>query len=564
MQFMPFPQGSKPGSRPLPEKWSNMVSFLRRRVPFITEALGVIPVLVNDNLQRPVQSDGKTIQINPDLWDMMCDVAHQNEGQEPWFPTDNAGMAYMTLRSCLQMVLKYDQRRGTRDRKIWSEAVNNVTNQMLVDIFKLEPFNYQNGTVKQRQLQEVLAASGHYDSRFFGKSVDDVYRVLELERAKDPDDDDDPSDGQNPDKPEGDGEPNEDPGQGKGKPPKKDKKDDDQKPEDKDQDGKPQQGEEQQQDGGGEGDQQDDQPQQDPQQGQNPNPQQEPEQDESGGDGEGEDSEGDGEEDDDGGEQDGGDGGNSPCQSPSEMMGDDLGDGVPDSGMNDDLGQLVNNACADYLERHGDKLAGTGSAASREVQMAKEKPKVTLTQVLKKIRDVLPGYQWSYRKPSRSDMAHFIQTGKRTRMPSASPDPSDLIRELVIVIDFSASMGEDEIKKALSIFRKAFEHTGKGRKIRVIGFTEYVVFNEEFTEHTASHIKVGFSGGTNIFSALKFIDDERIRPSAIILVTDGCCHTLDKIRTWHYLPRLRTILVQSPPHFAAMFPGITFPCDEIM
>ena len=557
MQFNPFPTGSKPGSRPLPENWSNMVSFLRRRVPFITEALGVIPVLVNDNLPRPVQSDGKAIQVNPDLWNVMCDMAHHPEATDPWFPTDNAGMAYMTLRSCLQMVLKYDQRRGFRDRKIWAEAVDNITNQMLVDIFKMEPFNYKQGTDKHRQLQDVLSSTGRYDPRFFQQTVEQAYAILELEREKESDEDP-PEGGEGP---EGKGKPNDESGKGKGKSKKDDKKD-----EDKDDQGKPEKGEGEGQpgegQGGGEQDQEDS--------GQNPNPQpaggagadeqeqgeHEPESGEGDGDEE-EDGEGEGDDDDD-------DQGGAEAPSPQNMMGDDLGDGVPDSGINDDLGQLVDNACADYLERHGEKLAGTGSAAAREVKLAKEKPKVTLTQVLKKIRDVLPGSQWSYRKPSRSDMAYFRKTGKRTRMPSSTPDPSDLVRELVIVIDFSASMDEPEIKKALNIFRHAFKHTGKGRKIRVIGFTTHVVFDDEFTEHTADKVRVGFSGGTNIFSAMQYIDDQKIRPSAIILCTDAECSTLDLIRRWHYLPRLRTILIRASAWGKAAMPGIVFDCDEIM
>jgi predicted metal-dependent peptidase len=527
-----------------------MVSFLRRRVPFITEALGVVPVIVNDHLPRPIQSDAKAIQVNPDLWDMMCEVAHQNEGQEPWFPTDNAGMAYGVLRSCLQMVLKYDQRRGTRDRKIWAEAVNNITNQMLVDIFKMEPFSYHQGSEKHKQLVDFLTSTGEYDPRFFDKGVEDAYSILELERAKE--DDEEPPEGG--DGPEGEGKPNKEPGQGSkpSKDPKKDqdKKDDDQDPQKKKDGDKPNQDGQEDEGDGGQDDQQNPKPK--PQPGQDPSESEEEEEQEQDGGGNGGEGEGDGDADD------------QPCQSPSQMFGDDLGDSVPDSGMNDDLGQLVNNACADYLERHGQLLAGTGNAASREVRIAKEKPKITLTQVLKKIRDVLPGYQWSYRKPSRSDMAHFLQTGKRTRMPSASPDPSDLVRELVIVIDFSASMGEAEIKKALNIFRHAFNHTGKGRKIRVIGFTTYVVFDEEFNEHTADKVKVGFSGGTNIFSALKYIDDKKIRPSAIILCTDGECNTLDRIRTWHYLPRLRTILIRASAWGKAYMPGIVFEADEIM
>lgn len=543
MQTFNLPTGHQPGSRPLPENWANMVSFLRRRVPFLTEALSVLPILVNDDLPRPVQTDGKALQVNPDLYDRMCEIAHP-EGQDsdtPWFPTDQAGMAYMILRSCLQLVLRYDQRRGTRRRKVWAESVDNVTNQMLVDIFKLEPFGYTQGSEKHKQLVKYLKSTGRYDPRFFGKTADEIYDILVDER---PDEDEPPpSDGSGP---EGDGKPNDQKGEGNSKkPPKKDSDTED----DKDQDGQ------------GKGDGQDDQDQnQDQQQpsGGKP-PQNKPDQDQQ-------DQNGDGDQDGDqgkGAQPQDQTGGNQPL-TPQTMMGDDFGDNVPNSGINDDLGQLVDNACADYLERHGQLLAGTGSVASREVRLAKEKPKISLRQVVKKLRDVLPQWVWSYRKPSRSDLAFFLKTGKRTRMPSASPDPGDLLRELIIVIDFSASMGEKEIKHALNVFREAFKYTGKGRKVRVIGFTTHVVFDEEFTEHTVDRVKVGFSGGTYIYSAMEHIDRMKYRPSAIILLTDAECSSLDKIRVWHYLPRLRTILVNHSAWGKANMPGTVFEIDQVL
>ena len=532
-----IPSGLKAPTRPLPPEWGDLASLLRRRVPFLTEALSVLPLVVNDTLEYPVQTDGKAIQVSPDLYDAMSEF-RRAEGL-PWFPTDNAGRAYYILRSCLHTVLRYDQRRGWRGKKVWAEAVDNVVNQMLRDLFLMEPFDYKNHPEKRRAMEAFMDSTGRYDSRFFQKSVEETYEILQAERdAEQPNQPEPPPEGtkgNNPDKPEGDGPSNKQPGEGEDDdaPPDdeeekegKDQGEKDDKPEGDDED------QDQDQDGEGEGSGDDDD--------------------------EGEDGDpGDGDE----GEPQDGDGQPQPGQ--GDPCGDDFGADVPDSGIPSDLGELVDNNCKDYLERHGEALAGLGNAFSREVKAAKEKPPILLSQVLKKIRDVLPGMVWSYRRPSRSELSSKLQQGKAMRMPSASQNPGDLVRELVVIIDLSSSMDEREIRTAIQIFFEAFKFTGKGRKIRLIGFTTEVVFDVEFTEHTAETVKFNHAGGTNIYCSLQHILDQKIRPSAVILVTDGECSTLPQIAKWSLLPRLRTILVRATPWTLDNFPGIVFKADVV-
>jgi predicted metal-dependent peptidase len=254
----------------------------------------------------------------------------------------------------------------------------------------------------------------------------------------------------------------------------------------------------------------------------------------------------------------------------SEMFGNDFGDAIPESGIPDDLGELVENAMKDYAERHGDKLhSPNGSATTRELSEAAKKPPVLLSEILRKIRDVVQEVSYSYRRVGKNDTWGMRQ-GLQMRMPAPSNTPSSIVKELCIVVDASGSMSDEELACANRIINDAFKHV-RSHKVRRLVFTSSVVEDVDLTPITKAPIH--HTGGTCISSIIDYMEkptlnqdvkrnNKPIKPSAIILITDGydSPDSIKRFESWKHLGRLRTILIKNPN---GVFPGVVFHADVV-
>lgn len=250
--------------------------------------------------------------------------------------------------------------------------------------------------------------------------------------------------------------------------------------------------------------------------------------------------------------------------------GKDFGGGVPDSGTPKDLGELIDNELQDYVRKNQDKMHNpNGNYTCREMNEAAKKPPVPLSEILKKIRDVIPESHYDYRRVGKND-AWQTMHGLSTRLPSSSPSPGTKVREIVVVIDASGSMSDTELACANRLVMEAFKHV-KGHKVRRIVFTTQVVQDDELTPETKAPIH--HTGGTHIASIIPYFDNptlnpkaknnqKPINPSVVILLTDAC-DSEDSIRQfekWKHLSKLRTIILRNPH---GDFPGVNWHCDTI-
>jgi predicted metal-dependent peptidase len=471
--------------------WKDVASQLRTAVPFVSEALNVLPLIESKKVQF-AGTDNKCIMVNPESWGAFQEYLQQNDS---WFPTDQGAIAAVLLHECLHVILKHKQRSvGVERPQKWAAAVDITTNNMLVDIFSLPPFSYT--ADKMEQFKKALSAAGIFEERFRGKDTDQVYKTLceedPDEEEKDPGDPGDGGDGGST----GDGDDAGDNGESNN-------------------------------DGAGSSDP-----------------------DANDGDSQG----GDKSEQDSGGDQDSGSG--------DKPLDNELGDDF-DSGVPDDVKELIDNSMQDYLERNA-AYAPYGSALANEIKEARKKPPILMSHVLRKVRDVVSGTVFDYRKPSRQD-AFAVLLGSEGRMPSYHTDPSDILRELVIALDFSGSMGVAELQAAFSLVRDAFKHVK--RDIRLLCFTDHVVQDIIVTKNT--ELTSRFSGGTNISCLINYFENptictdpskngKRINPSAIVIVTDAIDpRSMPALERWKYKNRLRNIVIKT----GIDMPGLTFHCD---
>ena len=223
-----------------------------------------------------------------------------------------------------------------------------------------------------------------------------------------------------------------------------------------------------------------------------------------------------------------------------------------DSGVPDDVSELIENQMTDYLDRNSG-FAPRGSALASEIAEARKKPVVTMSQVLRKIRDVVSGSVFDYRKPNRMD-SWGTMFGYEGRMPSYHEDPSDKLRELIIAIDFSGSFGPQERQAAFDLVKESFKSVK--RVIRLLAFTDHIVMDEIITKDTK--LVSLFSGGTYIASVTDYIDAKKYKPSAVVIITDGYdMLSMPILERWRYKNRLRNIVINSPMDM----PGLTFHCN---
>jgi len=459
------------------QTWKDVASHLRTAVPFVSEALNVLPLLDSRKIQF-AGTDGKSILVNTESWGRFKEELEQ---QGTWYYNDNAAIATVLLHECLHIILKHHQRgMGVARKRIWAKAADISVNNIITDIFSLPPFSYSGD--KMVQFKKALAESGTFDERFRGKDTELIYQMLcEEDPDEEEDDPGDPGDG-------GDtGDTGDATSGGAGSPDPNANQDGDQ-----------------------------------------------PDQDSGGG------------------------GGGSGVKPLDNEMGNDFDSGVPD-----DVKSLIDNSMQDYLERNA-TYAPYGSTLASEIKEARKKPPILMSHVLRKVRDVVSGTVFDYRKPSRHD-AFAILSGSEGRMPSYHTDPSDILRELVIALDFSGSMSAAERQTAFSLVRDAFKHVK--RDIRLLCFTDHIVQDTIVTKNT--ELTSSFSGGTDISCLIDYFENptictdpskngKRIHPSAIVIVTDAIDpHSMPKLERWKHKNRLRNIVIKT----GIDMPGLTFHCD---
>lgn len=244
-----------------------------------------------------------------------------------------------------------------------------------------------------------------------------------------------------------------------------------------------------------------------------------------------------------------------PDEEDESPMDNDFGDEMPDSGVPEDLGQLVQNLMEDYAERNAGLLAGKGSF-NHALEEARKKPPIYLSTVIKQLRDIPGSPDFDYRKPSNMDVFGYC-FGQEGRMPVLFEQENDALRELIIGIDASASMSKEEKLAALSIARDGFKYVK--RNLRLLEFTDHIVQDTLVTPTTSLHLSS--TGGTRIASVAEHIDAKQYRPSCVVIITDGIDPSADAVyMRWRHLNRLRTIIVRNPRR---IFPGVYYHVSDI-
>ena len=163
------------------------------------------------------------------------------------------------------------------------------------------------------------------------------------------------------------------------------------------------------------------------------------------------------------------------------------------------------------------KIAGKGAGGiDRELQDLLE-PKVDWREVLREFVKATCRAKdtSSWRKPNR----RFLGTG--TYMPSMI---GEKVGHLVIAIDTSGSIGQDELSDFLSEVKGIAEEVNPSQ-VDLIYWDSEVAGHEEYTENDVASIisstKPKGGGGTSPSCVSEYLKDKKIEPECIIMLTDG-------------------------------------------
>jgi predicted metal-dependent peptidase len=163
------------------------------------------------------------------------------------------------------------------------------------------------------------------------------------------------------------------------------------------------------------------------------------------------------------------------------------------------------------------KIAGKGAGGlDRELQDLLE-PKVDWREVLREFVKATCRAKdtSSWRKPNR----RFLGTG--TYMPSMI---GEKVGHLVIAIDTSGSIGQDELSDFLSEVKGIAEEVNPSQ-VDLIYWDSAVAGHEEYTENDVASIisstKPKGGGGTSPSCVSEYLKDKKIEPECIIMLTDG-------------------------------------------
>jgi len=159
------------------------------------------------------------------------------------------------------------------------------------------------------------------------------------------------------------------------------------------------------------------------------------------------------------------------------------------------------------------KMGGTGNRDLDELLQ----PQVDWREVLREfIQNTCAGNDYStYARPNRRLMSQGII------MPSGI---SEQVGELVIAIDTSGSVGQQELTAFLSEVKGVCD-TVKPDKLRLLYWGSNVVGDEAYDMHELDNLvkstKPMGGGGTDVNCVTQYMTDEGIKPQACIVLTDG-------------------------------------------
>jgi predicted metal-dependent peptidase len=205
-----------------------------------------------------------------------------------------------------------------------------------------------------------------------------------------------------------------------------------------------------------------------------------------------------------------------------DMQGDGSGkddNGNPLSSEEQMARDIIKSELSNYSQKNGSKLPGQGSGWGRDFEMQLEPPKVNLRQVLKHITDRENTEDYGYsRRGSRMD--HMIP--RNMRLPSVIESQPDLIRKVMVALDFSGSMSQEQCRDALNIINEVLnKHTRN--PVYLIIHTDGINWHGDIGDY--KEVPTHYTGGTSfkcIYDLMENLRKEKhIVPSVFIHCTDG-------------------------------------------
>lgn len=456
---------------PTEQKLSKALTMLIMREPFFASlAMGreYIPKTVHRG--KPIKkgaTNGKQVFYNPNF----INGASLND------------IEFFLAHEIMHISQLHHTRQGLRDLKIWNEACDYAINPLLVDSgFKLlegalfrEDFRDMSAEMIYRKLQ---------DEQKPPQPKGEPEQEPEEDQDDEPEEEQEPeSEGQDDDQQNDDDKNSDDNG---------DTGNEDDQPDEEDSDGN-EEGDDQTDDKSsgndtGEGDDSD-QESEDSQEG-----------DESG-EGQGDNNEPDGSEEED--DDPGGCGGVEPPPQLSEAEKEE-----EEQEVRGQVAQAMNNA------RREGKLPGF---LERAIKRALE-PKVDWQEVLARFLSEVVRDDYTFSRPN----PRFIHTG--FFMPYLQ---NETVGDIVMIVDTSMSINEELLNKFGGEMQEVVNTFGKGFHVVYVDTevksTEYVEPDGEVDLHPSG------GGGTDFKPGFEWIDQEDIRPKAVVYFTDGICSSYPEI-----------------------------------
>ncbi len=159
------------------------------------------------------------------------------------------------------------------------------------------------------------------------------------------------------------------------------------------------------------------------------------------------------------------------------------------------------------------KMCGKlGSALERLVDLAL-KPKVAWQDVLRRFVCQRAKCEYTFARPKRRFLAEDLY------LPSLG---GERMGELVIAVDCSGSIGQDEINE-FATEMNAIKQDVSPTKMHVIYFHHEVSKYQCFDQQEELVIEPNGSGGTAFSPIFSYIDEHAIDPVACVVLTDLCC-----------------------------------------
>ena len=184
-----------------------------------------------------------------------------------------------------------------------------------------------------------------------------------------------------------------------------------------------------------------------------------------------------------------------------------------------DLNRIAKQ-CAEEIRREAEKGRGTIPAgwerwAGEVLRPAKIPWQQRLQRAARRaLADILGTVDYRYKRPSRRQGAIGYGIGKPVLPIMRAPKP-----EVVIAIDTSGSMGQQELDDAITESRGVLQATGAEVTFMSCDAVVHMVKRARTWKDIANNLKGG--GGTDFRPVFDKMKTERIRPDIVIFITDG-------------------------------------------